>query len=291
MKGIILAGGSGTRLYPMTKVLSKQLVPIYDKPMIYYPLSILMLLNIKEILIISTPEDTPRFEKLLGDGSKIGMKFSYKIQKEPKGLAEAFLIGQEFINNEPVSLILGDNLFYGSGYLNEIRKSIKNLKGSLIFAHQVNDPERYGVVEFDSNYKVLSLEEKPKNPKTNYAVPGLYFYDSNVVKLTKILQPSNRGELEITDLNKMYLDKGILSAQQLGRGVTWFDTGTFTSLLEASKFICAVEKRQGLKVACIEEIAYKMGYISKQKLLEIAEPIKNSEYGKYLINVSKNNIG
>jgi len=290
MKGIILAGGSGTRLYPMTKVLSKQLVPIYDKPMIYYPLSILMLLNIKEILVISTPEDTPRFENLLGDGSQIGMKFSYEIQKEPNGLAEAFLIGEEFINNNPVALILGDNLFYGSGYLNEIRKSIKTLRGSLIFAHKVRNPERYGVVEFDSNYKVLSLEEKPKKPKTDYAIPGLYFYDNNVVKFTKNLKPSHRGELEITDLNKMYLDKKMLSAQQLGRGVTWFDTGTFTSLLEASKFIRSIENRQGLKVACIEEIAYKMGYISKEKLQEIAEPIKNSEYGKYLIKISKKSI-
>jgi len=290
MKGIILAGGSGTRLYPMTKVLSKQLVPIYDKPMIYYPLSILMLLNIKEILVISTPEDTPRFENLLGDGSQIGMKFSYEIQKEPNGLAEAFLIGEEFINNNPVALILGDNLFYGSGYLNEIRKSIKTLRGSLIFAHKVRNPERYGVVEFDSNYKVLSLEEKPKKPKTDYAIPGLYFYDNNVVKFTKNLKPSHRGELEITDLNKMYLDKKMLSAQQLGRGVTWFDTGTFTSLLEASKSIRSIENRQGLKVACIEEIAYKMGYISKEKLQEIAEPIKNSEYGKYLIKISKKSI-
>ncbi len=288
MKGIILAGGSGTRLNPSTNVVSKQLLPVYDKPMIYYPLSILMLLKIKEILIISTSEDTPRFQKLLGDGSQVGLKLSYAVQEQPNGLAEAFIIGEEFINGDNVALILGDNLFYGSGYLNEIRNSINNLNGSLIFGYEVNDPHRYGVVEFDSNNNVISLEEKPKNPKTNYAIPGLYFYDNNVVKYAKEIVPSERGELEITDLNKMYLKKNALSVHILGRGVVWFDTGTFSSLLDASNFIFSIEKRQGLKVACIEEIAFKMNFISKKELNEIAAPIKKSEYGKYLINLIEN---
>ena len=288
MKGIILAGGSGTRLNPSTNVVSKQLLPVYDKPMIYYPLSILMLLKIKEILIISTSEDTPRFQKLLGDGSQVGLKLSYAVQEQPNGLAEAFIIGEEFINGDNVALILGDNLFYGSGYLNEIRNSINNLNGSLIFGYEVNDPHRYGVVEFDSNNNVISLEEKPKNPKTNYAIPGLYFYDNNVVKYAKEIVPSERGELEITDLNKMYLKKNALSVHILGRGVVWFDTGTFSSLLDASNFIFSIEKRQGLKVACIEEIAFKMNFISKKELNEIAAPIKESEYGKYLINLIEN---
>tara|TARA_X000000368_G_C23043876_1_gene718232 strand:+ start:1211 stop:2080 length:870 start_codon:yes stop_codon:yes gene_type:complete len=288
MKGIILAGGSGTRLNPSTNVVSKQLLPVYDKPMIYYPLSILMLLKIKEILIISTSEDTPRFQKLLGDGSQVGLKLSYAVQEQPNGLAEAFIIGEEFINGDNVALILGDNLFYGSGYLNEIRNSINNLNGSLIFGYEVNDPHRYGVVEFDTNNNVISLEEKPKNPKTNYAIPGLYFYDNNVVKYAKEIVPSERGELEITDLNKMYLKKNALSVHILGRGVVWFDTGTFSSLLDASNFIFSIEKRQGLKVACIEEIAFKMDFISKKELNEIAAPIKESEYGKYLINLIEN---
>lgn len=288
MKGIILAGGSGTRLNPSTNVVSKQLLPVYDKPMIYYPLSILMLLKIKEILIISTSEDTPRFKKLLGDGSQVGLKLSYAVQEQPNGLAEAFIIGEEFINGDNVALILGDNLFYGSGYLNEIRNSINNLNGSLIFGYEVNDPHRYGVVEFDSNNNVISLEEKPKNPKTNYAIPGLYFYDNNVVKYAKEIVPSERGELEITDLNKIYLKKNALSVHILGRGVVWFDTGTFSSLLDASNFIFSIEKRQGLKVACIEEIAFKMNFISKKELNEIAAPIKQSEYGKYLINLIEN---
>tara|TARA_B100001173_G_C15999487_1_gene552791 strand:- start:1037 stop:1906 length:870 start_codon:yes stop_codon:yes gene_type:complete len=285
MKGIILAGGAGSRLNPITNVVSKQLLPIFDKPMIYYPLSILMLLGIKEILIISTSEDTPRFQELLGDGSNIGLKLSYKVQKKPNGLAEAFIIGEKFINRDDVALILGDNLFYGSGYLDKIRNSIKKLKGSLIFGYEVDDPHRYGVVEFDSNRNVISLEEKPKNPKTNYAIPGLYFYDNNVVQYAKKIKPSKRGELEITDLNKIYLKNGNLSVHLLGRGVVWFDTGTFLSMLDASNFILSIEKRQGLKVACIEEIAFKMGYISKKELANIANPIKNSEYGKYLINL------
>ena len=257
MKGIILAGGSGTRLNPSTNVVSKQLLPVYDKPMIYYPLSILMLLKIKEILIISTSEDTPRFKKLLGDGSQVGLKLSYAVQEQPNGLAEAFIIGEEFINGDNVALILGDNLFYGSGYLNEIRNSINNLNGSLIFGYEVNDPHRYGVVEFDSNNNVISLEEKPKNPKTNYAIPGLYFYDNNVVKYAKEIVPSERGELEITDLNKIYLKKNALSVHILGRGVVWFDTGTFSSLLDASNFIFSIEKRQGLKVHVLKRLHLK----------------------------------
>lgn len=288
MKGIILAGGSGSRLHPATKVVSKQLIPIYDKPMIYYPLSILMLLNIKEILIISTPEDTPRFKKLLGNGESIGLNLSYEVQKEPKGLAEAFIIGEKFIDSKPVALILGDNLFYGSGYLHSIRESIKNIDGGIVFGYKVNDPERYGVVEFDNDFNVLSLEEKPKKPKSNYAIPGLYFYDKHVVEFAKKIQPSDRGELEITDLNKMYLKKKKLTAHILGRGVAWFDTGTFHSLLQASTFISSIEKRQGLKVACVEEIAFKMNFISKKQLINIANNIKNSEYGNYLMKASKN---
>jgi len=284
MKGIILAGGSGTRLYPLTVATSKQLMPIFDKPMIYYPLSILMLLNIRDILIISTKEDLPRFEKLLQDGSNIGMNFTYEIQNEPKGIAEAFLIGKEFIGNNNVSLILGDNLFYGSGYLQNIRNGIKSLNGGLIFGYEVNEPEHYGVVEFDSNFKVMNIDEKPKNPKTNYAIPGLYFYDNQVVSLVENLVPSDRGELEITDLNKAYLQKNQLSVQLLGRGVSWFDTGTHNSLLEASILVQSVEKRQGLKIACIEEIAFKMGFIDKEKLSNIIKNYKKNDYKNYLYN-------
>ncbi len=284
MKGIILAGGSGTRLYPLTIATSKQLMPIFDKPMIYYPLSILMLLNIRDILIISTEIDIPRFKKLLGDGKKLGMNFQYKIQKEPKGIAEAFLIGKEFIGDDNVSLILGDNLFYGSGYLQAIRDKIESLDGSLIFGYQVNDPERYGVVEFDSNFQVLSLDEKPKNPKTNYAVPGLYFYDNEVISLAEKLKPSSRGELEITDLNKAYLQKNKLFVQLLGRGVTWFDTGTHESLLEASLLVESIEKRQGLKIACLEEIAFRMDFINKDELLDIVKKYTKNDYSNYIYN-------
>jgi len=284
MKGIILAGGAGTRLYPLTIATSKQLMPIFDKPMIYYPLSILMLLNIKDILIISTKNDIPRFKKLLGNGNKIGMNFEYKIQKEPKGIAEAFLIGEKFIGNESVSLILGDNLFYGSGWLNKIRDKIKSLKGGLIFGHSVTNPKEYGVVEFDSNFGVTNIEEKPTHPKTNYAIPGLYFYDNQVVSLVKNLIPSSRGELEITDLNKAYLKMNQLQVQLLGRGVTWFDTGTHNSLMEASNFVQSIEKRQGLKIASIEEIALLMGFVSKNQFSKLIKGYKDSEYKTYLFD-------
>jgi len=284
MKGIILAGGAGTRLYPLTIATSKQLMPIFDKPMIYYPLSILMLLNIKDILIISTENDIPRFKKLLGNGNKIGMNFEYKIQKEPKGIAEAFLIGEKFIGNESVSLILGDNLFYGSGWLNNIRDKIKSLKGGLIFGHSVTNPKEYGVVEFDSNFGVTNIEEKPNHPKTNYAIPGLYFYDNQVVSLVKNLIPSSRGELEITDLNKAYLKMNQLQVQLLGRGVTWFDTGTHNSLMEASNFVQSIEKRQGLKIASIEEIALLMGFVSKNQFSKLIKNYKDNEYKTYLFD-------
>tara|TARA_B100000900_G_scaffold358095_1_gene328837 strand:- start:4872 stop:5747 length:876 start_codon:yes stop_codon:yes gene_type:complete len=291
MKGIILAGGSGTRLYPLTIATSKQLMPIYDKPMIYYPLSILMLLGIQDILIISTNEDIPRFQKLLGNGKNIGMKFSYEVQHEPKGLAEAFLIGEDFIGNDSVSLILGDNLFHGSGYLKGIRSAIKNIEGGLIFGYKVKNPKDYGVVEFDKsenkNSLVKSLEEKPLNPKSNYAIPGLYFYDNNVVKLTKELKPSDRGELEITDLNKSYLKEKRLSVQILGRGVTWFDTGTHRSLLSASNYVESLELRQGIKISCIEEIALHMGYINMKQLEEYISLYPNNEYRKYLKKLIK----
>tara|TARA_B100001057_G_scaffold74541_1_gene69085 strand:- start:3958 stop:4833 length:876 start_codon:yes stop_codon:yes gene_type:complete len=291
MKGIILAGGSGTRLYPLTIATSKQLMPIYDKPMIYYSLSILMLLGIQDILIISTNEDIPRFQKLLGNGKNIGMKFSYEVQHEPKGLAEAFLIGEDFIGNDSVSLILGDNLFHGSGYLKGIRSAIKNIEGGLIFGYKVKNPKDYGVVEFDKsenkNSLVKSLEEKPLNPKSNYAIPGLYFYDNNVVKLTKELKPSDRGELEITDLNKSYLKEKRLSVQILGRGVTWFDTGTHRSLLSASNYVESLELRQGIKISCIEEIALHMGYINMKQLEEYISLYPNNEYRKYLKKLIK----
>jgi glucose-1-phosphate thymidylyltransferase len=289
MKGIILAGGSGTRLYPLTKVVSKQLLPVYDKPMIYYPLSVLMLAGIKDILIISTPEDIARYEQILGDGSDLGINFTYKIQPHPAGLAQAFILGDEFIGDDNVALVLGDNIFYGHGLTELLRKAVDRKSGATVFGYYVNDPERFGVVEFDENGKAVSIEEKPEVPKSNYAVTGLYFYDNRVVNIAKNIQPSPRGELEITDINKAYLEMGELSVELLGRGYAWLDTGTHASLLEASQFIETVEKRQSLKIACLEEIAYKMGYITKEKLLELAEPLKKNQYGQYLIKIA--NLG
>jgi glucose-1-phosphate thymidylyltransferase len=287
VKGIILAGGSGTRLYPITKGVSKQLVPIYDKPMIYYPLSVLMLAGIKEVLIISTPYDLPRFEELLGNGHDLGMQFSYVEQPSPDGLAQAFILGEEFIGNDDVCLVLGDNIFYGHGLTELLAQSVKNVqeeKKATVFGYYVNDPQRYGVVEFDKEHRAISIEEKPKKPKSNYAVVGLYFYPNDVVQKAKEVRPSARGELEITTLNEMYLNSSRLKVELMGRGYAWLDTGTHESLLEAGQFIEVIEKRQGLKVACIEEIAYEMGYISKEKLLELAEPLKKNQYGQYLIN-------
>ena len=286
MKGIILAGGSGTRLYPITKGVSKQLVPIYDKPMIYYPLSVLMLAGITEVLIISTPKDLPRFEELLGDGSDIGMKFSYIVQPSPDGLAQAFILGEEFIGNDDVCLVLGDNIFYGHGLTTLLAKSVNNAQKenkATVFGYYVKDPERYGVAEFNEEGVVTSLEEKPENPKSNYAVIGLYFYPNDVVQKAKIVKPSDRGELEITTLNQDYLEESRLKVELMGRGYAWLDTGTHESLLEASLFIQTIENRQSLKVACIEEIAFEMGYISKEKLLELAQPLKKNQYGQYLI--------
>jgi len=290
MKGIILAGGSGTRLYPLTKGVSKQLMPIYDKPMIYYPLSILMLAGIREVLIISTPEDLPRFEYLLGSGSEIGMQFDYIVQPSPDGLAQAFILGKEFIQDEDVCLILGDNIFYGHGMpeilLNaKIRASEENI--ATVFGYHVKDPQRYGVVEFDSNGRAISLEEKPKNPKSSYAVTGLYFYPKDVVNKTLEVVPSERGELEITSINQIYLNENRLNVELMGRGYAWLDTGTHESLLEASTFIETIEKRQGLKVACIEEIAFRKGYIDKVQLLKLSEPLAKNQYGKYLHNLIK----
>ncbi|MDN6166715.1 MAG: glucose-1-phosphate thymidylyltransferase RfbA [Staphylococcus equorum] len=289
MKGIVLAGGSGTRLYPLTKSTSKQLLPVYDKPMIYYPISILMLAGIREILIISTPEDIPRFQNLFGNGNDLGISIQYAVQERPEGLAQAFVIGEEFIANDSVCLILGDNIYYGSG-LNELLSDAVSIeKGATIFGYHVNDPERFGVVGFDSNLKVTSIEEKPKIPKSNYVVTGIYFYDNNVVEIAKSIKPSARGELEITDINKVYLDNGMLNVKMLGRGFAWLDTGTHEALLEASTFIETIEKRQNLKVACLEEIAYRKGYINRDELYSLAEPLKKNQYGRYLLQIAQAN--
>jgi len=284
MKGIILAGGSGTRLYPITKAISKQLMPIYDKPMIYYPLSTLMMAGINEILIITTPEDNAQFKRLLGDGSHVGCRFEYAIQEVPNGLAQAFVIGAPFIGNDKAALVLGDNIFYGSG-LGKMLRSMTDVEGGFVFAYEVSDPERYGVVEFDDNCKAISIEEKPPVPKSNYAVPGLYFYDNNVVEIAKNLKPSARGEYEITDINKILLENGKLKVGVLDRGTAWLDTGTFDSLSDASEFVRVIEKRQSTKIGCIEEIAYRMGYITKEQLLEQAKVLIKSGYGQYLANL------
>lgn len=287
MKGIILAGGSGTRLYPITIPVIKQLLPVYDKPMIYYPLSTLMLTGIKDILIISTKRDLPGFMQLFGDGSNLGLNFSYKIQDEPRGIAEALIIGEEFINNDNVWLVLGDNIFFGQHLSQTLNKVSNNKIGATVFGYNVSDPERYGVVEFDKNNKVISIEEKPNHPKSNYAVTGLYYYDSNVSQIAKSLKPSNRGEIEITAVNNEYLKLGKLNIEIMGTGFAWLDTGTYESLLDASTFVSIIQERQGLKIACIEEIAYKLGYIDKSKLEELAQPLKKNSYGKYLLNLIK----
>ncbi len=290
MKGIILAGGSGTRLYPITTAISKQMLPVYDKPMIYYPLSVLMLAGIRDILVISTPRDLPGFRDLLGDGSSIGMKFSYKEQPSPDGLAQSFIIGEEFIGSDNVCMILGDNIFYGHGFGDVLTKAADLTKGALVFGYYVNDPERYGVVEFDKNLKVVSIEEKPEKPKSKYAVTGLYFYDNTVVDKAKSLKPSARGELEITDLNRLYLEEGSLEVRVMGRGMAWLDTGTYESLLQAANFIATLEQRQGLKASCIEEIAYKRGFINREQLISLAEPVKKSQYGKYLLKIANEEV-
>jgi len=285
MKGIILAGGSGTRLYPITQVVCKQLLPVYDKPMIYYPLSTLMLAGIREILVISTPVDLPKFRELLGDGSTLGLSFSYKVQDTPRGLADAFIVGREFIGNDNVCMILGDNIFYGHALSGMLRNAASHGEGATVFGYYVNDPERYGVVEFDKNRKAVSIEEKPRKPKSNYAVVGLYFYDNDVVRIAKEIKPSARGEIEITDVNKTYLRNDRLRVELMGRGYAWLDTGTHQSMIDASVYVKTIEERQGLKIACIEEIAYKMGYIDAEQLCRVAEPLRKSGYGEYLLKV------
>jgi len=285
MKGIILAGGSGTRLYPLTKAVSKQILPIYDKPMIYYPLSVLMLSDIKDILIISTPRDVITFEELFGDGKHLGLNISYKVQPSPDGLAQAFILGEEFIGDDNVCLVLGDNIFYGYGLPKILRQAASVQKGATVFGYYVSDPQRYGVVEFDENKNVIGIEEKPEQPKSNYAVTGLYYYDNSVIEKAKRLKPSKRGELEITDLNKLYLQEGTLKTELLGRGMAWLDTGTHESLIQASNFIASIEQRQGLKVSCIEEIAFRKGYINEEQLKVLAEPLKKNQYGQYLLKL------
>lgn len=286
MKGIVLAGGSGTRLYPITKAVSKQLLPLYDKPMIYYPISVLMLAGIKEILIISTPRDLPMYEELLGDGSDLGISFEYAVQEKPNGLAEAFIVGEEFIGDDNVALILGDNVFHGHRFTEILEKAAQIEEGAIVFGYYTNNPEAFGVVEFDEEGNVLSVEEKPENPKSNYIVPGLYFYDNNVIEIAKNVKPSARGELEITSVNEEYLNRGLLKVELLGRGMAWLDTGTHDGLLDAANFIETVQKRQSLYIACLEEIAYLKGYITKEKVLELAEPLKKTDYGQYLVNLA-----
>lgn len=290
MKGIILAGGSGTRLYPITRSVSKQILPVYDKPMIYYPLSVLMLAGIKEVLIISTPRDISAFQELLGDGSSLGMCMEYAIQEQPRGLAEAFIIGEKFIGDDNVCLILGDNLFYGGGITPAVQKASQLQSGAVIFGYPVPNPQAFGVVEFDENNNVISIEEKPENPKSNYAVPGLYFYDNDVVRIAKTITPSKRGELEITAVNNAYLQRGDLKVELFGRGLAWLDTGSHESLLEAANFVSIVQKRQGMYIACLEEIAYRMGYINKDQLVELAQPMLKTDYGQYLLRVAEGQI-